>query len=175
MSVRESIFGHVRWAVKIRNVTYKCTHIHISPQLNSSLLKWGCCFRPTSSDCASFLVRQATSNPHVWDTSKLIPSKSTRWWENCIRLICSGHTMPRFDTVLPVIKWWNHQGSAPAVRLLFTQRTWAADKLTPPPPQAFHWAFSQPPFSIKFIWVGVWGVLHYVYKVNWRDSPSRQD
>lgn len=57
-------------------------------------------------------VQRATSNHCAWDTSKLIPSKSTCWWANCIRLICSGHTMPRFDTVLPVIKWWNHQGSA---------------------------------------------------------------
>lgn len=60
-------------------------------------------------------VHRATSNHRAWDTSKLIPSKSTCWWANCIRLICSGHTMPRFDTVLPVIKWWNHQGSALAV------------------------------------------------------------
>lgn len=104
-------------------------------------------FRPPSP------VQRATSNHCVWDTSKLIPSKSTCWWANCIRLICSGHTMPRFDTVLPVIKWWNHQGSALAAGVVRSKDV--ADKLTPPPPQAFHWAFSHPPFSIKFVWEGV--------------------
>lgn len=57
----------------------------------------------------------------VRGTSKFILSKSTCRWANCIRLICSGHTIPRFDTVLPVIKWWNHQGSALAAGVLHSE------------------------------------------------------
>lgn len=69
----------------------------------------------------SSLDHHTTSNFHVWDASKLIPFKSTCWRTNCIRLICSGHTMPGFDTVLPVIKWWNHQGSALAAHVVPSQ------------------------------------------------------
>lgn len=103
----------------------------INPLLNSSLWNEGHHFCHTSSDFQPppvlffFFFHRATSILSAWDTSKLIRSKSTCWWANCIRLICSGRTMPRFFAVLPLIKWWNHQGSALAAGVVHSKDTGA--------------------------------------------------